>query len=95
MPHPFNVTILGLPFTVQSDEDEAYVHELAAFVEGRMRRAASAGGTVAVAVLAALHIADELHKLQRDFAQLTRQIEDLSRNLARTLKESEQAQVQI
>ena len=60
-----------------------------------MRRAASAGGTLAVAVLAALHIADELHKLQRDFAQLTRQIEDLSRNLARTLKESEQAQVQI
>ena len=95
MPRPFEVTILGLPFTVQSDEDEAYVRQLAAFVDDRMRRATTAGGTIAVAVLGALHIADELHKLQREFADLTCKIEDLSRSLARTLKESEQSQMQL
>lgn len=93
--HAVVVSILGRSFTVQSDEDEVYVQQLAAFVDERMREVRSGGDSAGVAVLAALHIADELHRLQREYAQLTSKIEELSRDLARTLDRSERSQIQL
>ena len=89
------VSILGRSFTVQSDEEETYLHQLAAFVDERMREVRSGGDTAGTAVLAALHIADELHKLQREYAHLTGRIEELSRDLARTLDRSERSELQL
>ena len=89
------VSILGRSFTVQTDEDEGYVHQLATFVDEKLRSVRSGGDSIGVAILAALHIADELHKLQRDYAHVTSKIEALSRNLARTLDRSERSQMQL
>lgn len=89
------VSILGRSFTVQSDEDEAYVRQLAAFVDEKMREVRSGGDSAGVAVLAALHIADELHRLRREYAHLMSKIEALSRDVARTLDRSERSQLQL
>lgn len=89
------VSILGRSFTVQSDEDEAYVQQLAAFVDEKMREVRSGGDSASVAVLAALHITDELHKLRREYAHLVSKIEALSRDLARALDRSEPTQLQL
>ena len=95
MVHSVVVSIGGRSFTVQSDEDEAYVQELATFVDERMREVRSGGDSTGVAVLAALQIADELHRLQREYAHLTGKIEALSRDLARTLDRSERSEAQL
>lgn len=53
--------------------DAAYMQELAAAVDGKMRAVAAHGGTVdslRVAVLAALNIADELRDLRERYAEL-------------------------
>jgi cell division protein ZapA len=89
------VSILGRSFTVQSDEEEAYVQQLATFVDEKMREVRSGGDSAGVAVLAALHIADELHRLRREYAHLTSKIEALSRDLARTLDRAERSQIQL
>jgi cell division protein ZapA len=62
------IEIYGQSYNVQADENEAYLNELAAFVDAKMRTVAEATRTVdsvRVAVLAALNIADELHTIQR------------------------------
>jgi cell division protein ZapA len=92
---PFVVSIRGRAFTIQSDEEEAYVRQLAAFVDEKMSQVRSGGDSVGVAVLAALHIADELHRLRREYAQLTSKIEALSRDLARTLDQSDRSQMRL
>jgi len=57
-----NVDIHGQLYPIRSGLDPAYVAELAAFVDEKMRlasRESPAGDTLKVAVLAALNIADE------------------------------------
>jgi cell division protein ZapA len=61
------VRIYDQSYAISGELDEAYVHELAQYVDGKMRAVAKATGTVdsvRVAVLAALNIADELHTLR-------------------------------
>jgi cell division protein ZapA len=60
-------------YNVQADGDEAYLKELAAFVDGKMRDIAESTHMVdslRVAVLAALNIADELYTLRKRQAEL-------------------------
>jgi len=62
------IEIYNQSYNVQADGDEAYLKELAAFVDGKMRTVGEATRTVdsvRVAVLAALNIADELHTIRR------------------------------
>ena len=57
-----NVEIHGQQYPIRSGLDPAYVAELAAFVDEKMRlasRESPAGDTLKLAVLAALNIADE------------------------------------
>lgn len=64
MSAPVKVQIFGQSYSIHGELDEAYVQELAAYVDARMRAIAEATGTVdtqRAAVLAALAIADELH----------------------------------
>lgn len=62
------IEIYDQMYNVQADGDEAYVKELASFVDGKMRSVAEATHTVdslRVAVLAALNIADEYFTLRQ------------------------------
>jgi cell division protein ZapA len=68
MPNRVKVQIFGQSYTVGGDLDEAYVQQLARYVDERMNAVAAATQTVdsvKVAVLAALAIADELHSLRQ------------------------------
>jgi cell division protein ZapA len=60
-------------YNMQADGDEAYLKELAAFVDGKMRDVADSTHMVdslRVAVLAALNIADELYTVRKRQAEL-------------------------
>ncbi|HEV2706600.1 MAG TPA: cell division protein ZapA [Pyrinomonadaceae bacterium] len=62
------VEIYNQTYNIRSDGDSEYVTSLAEFVDQRMREISSGTLTVdslKVAILAALHIADELHRLKR------------------------------
>ncbi len=66
MPEPksIRVEIYDQAYNLRGVEDEEYIRELAAYVDAKMREISEATHTVdslRLAVLAALHIADELH----------------------------------
>ncbi len=61
------VEIFGQTYSIKGVADPGYIKSLAAFVDERMKEAQKATGTVdssRVAILAALNIADELHRLR-------------------------------
>jgi cell division protein ZapA len=67
------IEIYDQSYNVSAEQDEAYLKELARFVDGRMRAVADATRTVdslKVAVLAALNIADELFSLRERQGEL-------------------------
>src|SRR5688572_25640080 len=64
-----HVVIHGQQYPIRSGLDPAYVAELAAYVDRKMRlasRETTAGDTLKIAVLAALNIADECFRAQHD-----------------------------
>lgn len=66
-PHVVSVEIRGQRYPIRSTLDVQYVHELAAYVDEKMRAAAEStpsSDSVRLAVLAALNIADELFRCQ-------------------------------
>jgi cell division protein ZapA len=61
------IEIFDQSYNVNADQNEEYLRELAAYVDGKMRavsEATHAVDTVKVAVLAALNIADEMFALR-------------------------------
>jgi cell division protein ZapA len=69
MSNRVKVEIYGQTYNMGGDLDEAYVQNLARYVDEKMKAAAAATQTVdsvRVAVLAAMAIADELHSRQQD-----------------------------
>ena len=66
------VEIYNQTYNIRSDGDGQYLAELAEYVDSRMREISSGTLTVdslKVAILAALHIADELHRLRRQLEE--------------------------
>jgi cell division protein ZapA len=66
---PLKVNIFNQPYHLRTDGDGDYVRQLAQFVDERMQAISSHTSIVdyaKVAVLAALNIADELHRLKQD-----------------------------
>ena len=64
-----HVEIFGQTYAVKAGSDPAYVETLAAFVDEEMKDVSRASGAVdslRVAVLAALNLADECHRLRRE-----------------------------
>jgi len=62
------IEIYDQSYNLSAEQDEEYVKELAAFVDGKMRAVSEQTATVdsvRLAVLAALNIADEYHLLKR------------------------------
>ena len=82
------VEIYNQTYNIRSDGDSEYVTELAEFVDRRMREISSGTLTVdslKVAILAALHIADELHRLKRLHEQADSQLASRSAECAEML----------
>lgn len=73
MAESIKVEIFNHPYTIGSDGDNEYVHRLAAYVDAKMREVARDTKTVdsyKIAILAALHITDELHRLRGEQEQM-------------------------
>ena len=82
------VEIYNQTYNIRSDGDSEYVTGLAEFVDQRMREISSGTLTVdslKVAILAALHIADELHRLKRLHEQADTQLASRSAECAEML----------
>jgi cell division protein ZapA len=63
------VEILGQRYAVRSDLEQAYIAELATYVDQKMRMAAeelSSADSLRIAVIAALNLADELYRARAD-----------------------------
>ncbi len=92
-PDATTVTIYGQQYAVRGDADPAYVREVAAFVDARMREVASTSSQVSslrVAILAALNIAQELFQ-EREAQEagldaMQRRAEELARTLEQQLR---------
>jgi cell division protein ZapA len=82
------VEIYNQTYNIRSDGDTEYIIQLAEFVDGRMREISSGTLTVdslKVAILAALHIADELHRLKQVHEQADSQLSARSGECAEML----------
>jgi len=76
-PPIIRVEIYNQTYNIRSDGDSEYLTRLAEFVDSRMREISSGTLTVdslKVAILAALHIADELHRLKETHEQADAQL---------------------
>src|ERR1041385_1328226 len=92
-PPIIRVEIYNQTYNIRSDGDSEYLMKLADFVDSRMREISSGTLTVnslKVAILAALHIADELHRLKETHelfdAQLALRSGECAEMLDRLLK---------
>jgi len=90
------VQIYGQTYTIVGELDEAYVQQLAAYVDARMQAIAGMTFTVdtqKAAVLAALSIADELHSSRKEKGEreelLKEQAERCLTLVERALKQTE------
>ncbi len=82
------VEIYNQTYNIRSDGDSEYIMRIADFVDKRMREISSGSLTVdslKVAILAALHIADELHRLRRLHDQADSQLASRSGECAEML----------
>ncbi len=87
------VEIYNQTYSIRSDGDNDYIRRLAEYVDGKMREISSGTLTVdslKVAILAALHVADEYHQLlhqqQQVDAQLASRSAECTELLDRVLK---------
>ncbi|HEV8340867.1 MAG TPA: cell division protein ZapA [Candidatus Binatia bacterium] len=90
MKRAFDVEIMGQRLTVSSDAEENYVHSVAGYVDGKMQQALKTAPPVArsnIAMLVALNIADEYHRLKERHEELLNRLGQLSRKLSNTLNE--------
>ena len=62
------VEIFGQTYSVRADGESSYIHDLARFVDSRMKEVADRTATVdttKIAILAALNISDDLHQKEK------------------------------
>lgn len=74
------VSIFGEDYVVRGVEDPDYIEKLGQYVDRRMLAISQRNPnltTTKVAVLTALNIADEMGKLQEDYDQLVKTLEEL------------------
>ena len=79
------VEIYNQTYNIRSDGDNEYIMQLAEYVDGKMREISSGTLTVdslKVAILAALHIADEYHRLKIQQEQIDQQLASRSAECA-------------
>jgi cell division protein ZapA len=84
----YKVVIYNQTYSLKSNHDPEYIHELAAHVDKRMNEIARATMTVdslRVAILAALQIADELYQSRREMKETDHEIAERSTKYAELL----------
>ena len=87
-----DVEIMGHCLTVTSDDGEAHIREVAAYVDHQMRHLADGRGPtpiVQLALLTALNIASECWKLRHEQEEMDRMISRLSHHLATRIGDQE------
>jgi len=96
------VEIYNQTYSIRSDGDNEYIQDLATYVDGKMREISSGTMTVdslKVAILAALHIADEYYQLRslqaQNDAQLAARSSECSDMLDRILKNREPQVIEV
>ena len=96
------VEIYNQTYNIRSDGDNEYIMRLAEYIDGKMREISSGTLTVdslKVAILAALHIADEYHQLKNQQeqadAQLATRSAECAEMLDRVLKHKEPAPQEV
>ncbi|MET0586336.1 MAG: cell division protein ZapA [Candidatus Binatia bacterium] len=90
MKKALDVEILGQKFTISSDAEEGYMLKVAGYVDGKMQELMQASKPVAktnVAMLAALNIADEFHRLKDSHEAVLNRLDQLSKKISTTLTE--------
>ena len=90
MKKALDVEILGQKFTISSDADEDYMLKVAGYVDAKMQELMQASKPAAktnVAMLAALNIADEYHRLKDTHESILQKLDQLSKKLSTTLTE--------
>jgi cell division protein ZapA len=84
-----NVTVAGQRYTIKSDADASYVQQLASQVDARIRdvqRGAKSQSLQAVAVLAALQLADELERERKRRIELRKRVRERTRSMTAFLE---------
>jgi len=77
------VQIFNEEYVVKGSEEPDYIEMLASYVDRRMRMVQQRNvnlSTTKVAVLTALNLADELNKLQEDYDELVKTLEEERKN---------------
>jgi cell division protein ZapA len=85
------VEIFGQIYKVRGDEDQGYIEELARYVDSKMKAIADSTRTIdslKVAILAALNIADEYFKLEREHKGSEKRVAERASELADALDEA-------
>ncbi len=83
------VQILGQTYSIKTDEDEAYIKDLAKFVDEKLKEIYSVAPNVnhvKAAIMAAFGITDELFKIKMDQKKLDNMIEEKTKILAGLLE---------
>ncbi len=91
------VTVGAQSYTLLTADEEGYVRQVAAYVDGKLRETAQSGRLSAVdaAVLTALNIADEKYKEQEAGENLRRQIKELLEESSKLKLELSEAKREI
>lgn len=90
MKKALDVTIMGQKFTISSDAEEGYMLKVADYVDVKMQelmRAPKVAAKSNVAMLAALNIADEYHRLKDAHDAVMSKLDQLSKRLSVTMSE--------
>lgn len=90
MNKPLDVEILGQKLTISSDSEESYMLRVAGYVDGKMQELLQSPKPIArsnIAVLAALNIADEYHRLKDAHEAMLSKLNQLNTRLETSLTE--------
>jgi cell division protein ZapA len=81
--HKVSVEIFNEEYVVKGDENPEYIEMLAAYIDRRMKMIQQKNMNLSrtkIAVLACLNLADELNKLQEDYDELVKALEEEKKN---------------
>lgn len=84
------VQIFGQTYKVRGEEERAYIEELARYVDSKMKSISASTNTsdsLKIAILAALNIADEYFKLERERKDADHRVAETAHQLASALDE--------
>lgn len=80
------VYILGQKYTIKGDASAKYIEQLASFVSDKIKEVSGTSPNITplkAAILAAINIADELHKLKSEQEDIAKSIEEKTASLTR------------